>query len=172
MPNNRSGTTAASGGPSNNNGSARSQNTSRESATAANQAATDASTPSPSQAHTMAAPNSPKFLILIGAFYAVVAAISLFLHYKLPAPISAAQSAASELRGEGPLMSEENMLKVMEKISVDIGYRIVGTEGHVRAEEWVLEQLKPYEGVHTLGDGKGGNVEVEIWHQVDDGGHR
>lgn len=61
---------------------------------------------------------------------------------------------------------------IMEKLSVDIGYRIVGTKEHVQAEDWLLERLRQYEGLHHLGPDSTHNVEVEIWRQIDDGAHR
>lgn len=123
-----------------------------------------ATTPSPT-------PNTPSFLVYLAAFFLAIASAALFLHYKLPAPITPTQSAASEAAGQGALFSESNVHSLIEKLSVDIGYRIVGTREHVRAEEWLLDELRKYEGTHYLG-AEAGNVQVEIWQQIGDGAHR
>lgn len=94
------------------------------------------------------------------------------MHYRLPLPVSLAQSAASEAVGNGALLSEGRILDVMHKLSVDIGYRIVGTREHLEAEEWLLGELNKYKGVHQLDPAGTQNVEVEIWRQIDDGAHR
>ncbi|CAO1626338.1 unnamed protein product [Parajaminaea phylloscopi] len=119
-----------------------------------------------------AAPNSPWILLPIALLFGLLASVSLYLHYRLPTPVSLAHSAASEAAGNGALFSEQRVVDIMQKLSVDIGYRIVGTREHVEAEEWLLGELKQYEGVHSLGPDDTHNVEVEIWRQIDDGAHR
>lgn len=70
------------------------------------------------------------------------------------------------------MFSEENALKIIHKLSKDIGYRIVGTQEHVEAEDWLLSQIEQYKGSHKLGAETGGNVQVEVWRQIDNGAHR
>ncbi|KAK0524242.1 hypothetical protein OC834_003462 [Tilletia horrida] len=115
--------------------------------------------------------NSLVLLPIIAIFIALVGYLSLHLHYQLPTPRSAADSAASEAKGQGALFSEENALNVMQRL-VDIGYRIVGTPEHVEAEDWLEKEVRKYEGVHTTGTGPGNQTQVEVWKQIGDGAHR
>lgn len=112
--------------------------------------------------------NSPMILVPIFALFAVIAALTIFLHYRLPTPISSLQALESTTK---PVFSEENALSIMDKLSNEFGYRIVGTKQHVDAEDWLMTELQKYEGVHTFSDGQG-DVQVEVWRQIGDGAHR
>ncbi|KAL9939163.1 hypothetical protein V8E36_001976 [Tilletia maclaganii] len=116
--------------------------------------------------------NSPWLLPILVAFIAILGHLTLKMHYALPTPLTAADSAASEAQGRGALFSEENAMKVMEKLAVDIGYRIVGTPEHVEAEDWLEKEVRKYEGQHRTGDGPGNVTQVEVWKQIGDGAHR
>lgn len=116
-------------------------------------------------------PNSPILLAPLTLFILVIGYLAIFFHYQLPTPISALDNAASERAGKGPLFSEGKAMDIISKLSVDIGYRIVGTKQHVDAEEWLLEEVRNYEGLHHLGGGAG-DVQVEVWQQLGDGAHR
>lgn len=122
----------------------------------------------PSQATRAPLYNSPMVLVPIFALFAVLASLTVFLHYRLPTPISSLQALESTAK---PLFSEENALSIMEKLSSEFGYRIVGTKQHVDAEDWLMTELQKYEGVHTFNDGQG-DVQVEVWKQIGDGAHR
>lgn len=121
--------------------------------------------PPPTRTH------SPFLLIPLVLFFASLASVATYLHYKLPTPITHASSLASEAAGRGALFSEQNALEIIKKLSVDIGYRIVGTQEHIAAEDWLFSQVEQYKGTKSLG-GDAGNVQVEVWRQIDDGAHR
>jgi len=118
--------------------------------------------------------NSPVILIYLFFFISSIATLAIHLHYKLPTPISFAESALSEKEGNGALFSEEQAITVMDKLAVQIGYRIVGTTEHVEAEDWLegilnetrgtLPKRKDMENDHE--------VEMEVWKQIGDGSHK
>ncbi|CAO1635451.1 unnamed protein product [Sympodiomycopsis kandeliae] len=117
-------------------------------------------------------PHSPRSLLFpLFAFFAILSYVAIHFHYKLPSPVTLSQNLASETAGQGAIFSEEGALQLIKKLSEDIGYRIVGTEHHVAAEDWLLAELKKYEGTHNLG-GEAGKVQVEVWRQIGDGAHR
>lgn len=113
--------------------------------------------------------------------YVVVAGLTLWSHYHLPAPRSIEAASLSDPAH----FSELKALEYISVLSEDIGYRIVGTREHVRAEKWLEGVVKQYEGWHTtvLDDGEAedvnatrtngqGDTQVEVWTQIDDGAHR
>ncbi|KAK0554281.1 hypothetical protein OC846_002164 [Tilletia horrida] len=116
-------------------------------------------------------PNSLLLIPIMVVFIALLGHFTLQVHNTLPKPRSIQESAASEAQGHGALFSEENSMNVMQKL-VDIGYRIVGTPEHVEAEEWLLKEVRKYEGTHITGTGPGNQTQVEIWQQIGDGAHR
>ena len=142
-------------------------------------------------------PKSPRLLIALAAFITLLSSTTMWLHYKLPTPqgptgivasgVSPALASAYQPRSpsaqdasakDAPitsLFSEANAVSVMQHLSVDVGYRIVGTKQHVEAEDWLEEILRRYEGWHETGTGKDGDnsrTQVEVWKQIGDGAHR
>lgn len=120
-------------------------------------------------------------LPLLLAWYALLAGITHYLHYKLPTPVSVEKSAAVAAAGQPAPFSEENARAVMTHLSQDIGYRIVGTKEHVDAEEWLWERVSAKAGWYPNAPAAGRNstrgerfagVHVEAWRQIDDGSHR
>lgn len=115
---------------------------------------------------------------MIAIFNALIIALTLWSHYHLPTPrdIDVASLDAPAH------FSENKALEHIRVLSEDIGYRIVGTEEHVRAEKWLESVVKQYEGWHrTLahddpaadnGTRRPGDTQVEVWTQVGDGAHR
>ncbi|KDN48197.1 hypothetical protein K437DRAFT_255620 [Tilletiaria anomala UBC 951] len=95
-------------------------------------------------------PKSPLLLVALAAFYICIASLTLWSHYSLPTPISLAESRTSEQAGEGALFSEENALRIISKLSDEIGYRVVGTAEHVQAEDWFEAELRKFEGWHPI----------------------
>lgn len=64
-------------------------------------------------------------------------------------------------------------MQVMDKLAVEIGYRIVGTKEHLEAEDWLEGILRKYEGMKKKEGIQGDHdVQVEVWKQVEDGAHR
>lgn len=65
-------------------------------------------------------------------------------------------------------------MQVMDKLAVQIGYRIVGTKEHLEAEDWLEGILRKYEGTIEKKDEIEGDhgVQVEVWKQIEDGAHR
>ncbi|EST09337.1 Peptidase M28 [Kalmanozyma brasiliensis GHG001] len=135
-------------------------------------------------------------LILLGLF-SFFGSVSLYLHYKLPTPrgpttiiasgVTPADAApyhppvpgvvpankVSESNNFHELFSEGNAVGVMQYLSVDIGYRIVGTKEHVEAEDWLEDILRRYEGYHNTGTPElPGRTQVEVFKQIGDGAHR
>ncbi|PWN50705.1 hypothetical protein IE53DRAFT_386978 [Violaceomyces palustris] len=140
---------------------------------------------------------TPKSLMLLpklALFILSLGALNLFFHYRLPPPKPATSfpNAPASLAAQydpslnridpefnkdsTPLyshFSEGNAVSVMQHLSVDIGYRIVGTRQHIQAEDWVEQVLRRYEGFHETGkDGDGSRTQVEVWKQIGDGAHR
>ncbi|PWN45424.1 hypothetical protein IE81DRAFT_320179 [Ceraceosorus guamensis] len=117
-------------------------------------------------------PHSLLLLPALAAFILVLSLLACWSHYYLPQPVTLAQSALSESAGKGALFSEERTFQVMQKLAIDIGYRIVGTKQHVQAEEWLESEIKPLIGWHQTGEGRGNGTQVEMWTQIGDGAHR
>lgn len=142
-------------------------------------------------------PKSGLLILVLLSIFSFLGSVTLYLHYKLPTPrgpttviasgVTPADAAAyhppipgvvpANVAGEADkfheLFSEANAVGVMHHLSVDVGYRIVGTKEHVEAESWLEDVLRRYEGVHnTDKDGDGGKTEVEVWKQIGDGAHR
>lgn len=141
-------------------------------------------------------PKSGLLVLAIATFFAVLGSITLHLHYKLPhpkgptamihapgiSPVDAAAyhpSASNFASSSGKRakfhesFSEANAVDIMQHLSVDIGYRIVGTKEHVQAEDWFEAILRRYEGYHNTGTPEQpGRTQVEVWKQIGDGAHR
>ncbi|WFD00250.1 hypothetical protein MYAM1_002998 [Malassezia yamatoensis] len=67
--------------------------------------------------------------------------------------------------------SEGNALLTIQHLSEDIGYRVVGTQQHIDAEEWVEQILNRFVGSHDTG-GNDYKTHVELFKQYGDGAHR
>lgn len=100
-----------------------------------------------------------------------------FFGHKLDAeraqPYEPAQALDEVPPYEGPLsayFSEANAMLTIQHLAEDIGYRVVGTQGHVDAEQWLLGILRRFEGVHATGVDY--QTHVEIFYQQGDGAHR
>lgn len=142
-------------------------------------------------------PKSSLLILAIATVYAILGSTTLYFHYKLPAPhgptamttvpgISPVDAAAYHPSASNFAMpsstkkprfyesfSEANAVDIMQHLSVDIGYRIVGTKEHVQAEDWFEEILRRYEGYHNTGTPDNpGRTQVEVWKQIGDGAHR
>ncbi|GAC98044.1 hypothetical protein PHSY_005632 [Pseudozyma hubeiensis SY62] len=142
-------------------------------------------------------PKSGLLVLVVFALFSLLGSITLYLHYKLPAPrgpttiitsgVTPADAAAyhppvpgivpankaGETQKFHELFSEANAVGVMHHLSVDIGYRIVGTKEHLDAENWLEEVLRRYEGFHNTGTAASpGRTQVEVFKQIGDGAHR
>lgn len=142
-------------------------------------------------------PKSGLVVLIVLAIFSFLGTITLYLHYKLPAPrgpttilasgVTPADAAAYHppIPGVVPanaadetskfheLFSEANAVGVMQHLSVDVGYRIVGTKEHLEAENWLESVLRRYEGYHNTGTAdKPGRTQVEVFKQIGDGAHR
>ena len=142
-------------------------------------------------------PKSGLLVLLILAAFSILGSVTLYLHYTLPKPrgpttilaagVTPADAAAYHppLPGVVPanqageshtfhqLFSEANAVSVMHHLSVDIGYRIVGTKEHLDAEDWLEGVLRRYEGYHDTGTPDSpGRTQVEVYKQIGDGAHR
>ena len=100
-----------------------------------------------------------------------------FFAHKLDAERARAYEPARALEEappyQGPLpahFSEANAMLTIQHLAEDIGYRVVGTQGHIDAEQWLLDVLRRFEGVHATGDGY--ETHVELFYQQGDGAHR
>ncbi|SNX83965.1 uncharacterized protein MEPE_02673 [Melanopsichium pennsylvanicum] len=142
-------------------------------------------------------PKSGLLVLAVLAMFSFLGSITLYLHYKLPTPrgpttvlasgVTPADAAAyhppipgvvpahtaAESHKFHELFSEANAVGVMHHLSVDIGYRIVGTKEHVEAENWLEVVLRRYEGYHNTGTPDNpGRTQVEVYKQIGDGAHR
>ncbi|SPC67749.1 uncharacterized protein UHOD_06842 [Ustilago sp. UG-2017b] len=145
-------------------------------------------------AHT---PKSGLVVLVILAIFSFLGAVTLHLHYKLPTPrasttilasgVTPADAAAYHppIPGVVPAnaadetdkfhehFSEGNAVGVMHHLSVDVGYRIVGTKEHLEAENWLEGVLRRFQGYHNTGTpDKPGRTQVEVYKQIGDGAHR
>lgn len=100
-----------------------------------------------------------------------------FSQHALPAARAQAYEPAQPLDDvppyQGPLssyFSEANALLTIQHLAEDIGYRVVGTQAHIDAEDWLRGILQRYEGVHATGSDY--ETHVELFYQQDDGAHR
>lgn len=116
--------------------------------------------------------NSLWIMPALALFIAALGALSLTYHYDLPPPVSAGEADQAEGLGMPAIFSEEAAMDVMAKLSLDIGYRIVGTQQHVEAEHWLESIVKPLEGWHQTGQGEGNGTQVEVFTQIGNGTHR
>ena len=74
----------------------------------------------------------------------------------------------------GPLyhyFSEGNAMLTIQHLAEDIGFRVVGTQQHIDAEEWLSGILSRYVGAHDTGKGAY-ETHVELFTQFGDGAHR
>ncbi|CDR98784.1 uncharacterized protein SPSC_00911 [Sporisorium scitamineum] len=142
-------------------------------------------------------PKSGLLVLAVLALFSFFGSIVLYLHYKLPTPrgpttviaagVTPADAAAyhppipgvvpANNAGESEkfheLFSEANAVGVMHHLSVDVGYRIVGTKEHLEAENWLEDVLRRYEGYHNTGTPEApGRTQVEVYKQIGDGAHR
>lgn len=142
-------------------------------------------------------PKSGLLVLIVLALLSFLGSVTLYLHYKLPAPrgpttviasgVTPADAAAyhppipgvvpanqaGETEKFHELFSEANAVGVMHHLSVDVGYRIVGTKEHLNAENWVEDVLRRYEGYHNTGTAENpGQTQVEVYKQIGDGAHR
>lgn len=142
-------------------------------------------------------PKSGLLVLFVLGLLSLLGSITLYFHYKLPSPrgptaviasgVTPADAAAyhppiagseaANTSGESPkfyhLFSEANAVSVMHHLSVDIGYRIVGTKEHLDAENWLENVLRRYEGHHNTGTADSpGQTQVEVYKQIGDGAHR
>ncbi|ETS62307.1 hypothetical protein PaG_03384 [Moesziomyces aphidis] len=144
-------------------------------------------------------PKSGLLVLVVLGLFSLLGSITLYLHYKLPTPrgpttilaagvtpadaaayhpavpgVVPANAAAGSANGKFyELFSEANAVGVMHHLSVDVGYRIVGTKEHVEAEDWLEDVLRRYEGSHDTGTPDApGRTHVEVFKQIGDGAHR
>ncbi|SPO29654.1 uncharacterized protein UTRI_05476 [Ustilago trichophora] len=142
-------------------------------------------------------PKSGILVLIVLAIFSFLGSATLYFHYKLPTPrgpttviasgVTPADAAAyhpaipgivpanklTESEQFHELFSEANAVGVMHHLSVDIGYRIVGTREHVEAENWLEDVLRRYEGYHNTGTPDSpGRTQVEVYKQIGDGAHR
>ncbi|CBQ69193.1 conserved hypothetical protein [Sporisorium reilianum SRZ2] len=142
-------------------------------------------------------PKSGLLVLAVLGLFSLFGSIVLHLHYKLPTPrgpttvlaagVTPADAAAyhppipgvvpANTAGESQkfheLFSEANAVGVMHHLSVDVGYRIVGTKEHLDAENWLEDVLRRYEGYHNTGTpASPGRTQVEVYKQIGDGAHR
>ncbi|WFD32583.1 hypothetical protein MSPP1_003631 [Malassezia sp. CBS 17886] len=70
--------------------------------------------------------------------------------------------------------SEANGMLTIRHLAEDIGYRVVGTQQHIDAEDWLKGLLQRYTGWHDTGAASGATyrTEVELFTQMSDGSHR
>lgn len=81
-------------------------------------------------------------------------------------------SAGASMEGAlPPYFSEGNAMLTIQHLAEDIGYRVVGTQQHIDAEEWVQSILQRYVGTHDTGNGTY-ETKVELFTQFGDGAHR
>ncbi|KAG0206863.1 hypothetical protein BGX28_001798, partial [Mortierella sp. GBA30] len=103
-------------------------------------------------------------------FLSLIFLVVLKMHYTLPTPVYEGVDPAS-----GRVQfSEENVRRLVRHMTVDIGYRVVGTEQELATKNYLIKELaslKQEAALHSL-KGAQGLPNFDMWVQVGDGSHR
>jgi hypothetical protein len=124
----------------------------------------------------LSTPRGPLSSLLLLSPLLLLPLYAVRYHYTLSKPLN---EPFSVLNG-APQISETAILGYARYLSEDIGFRTVGTEEHMLADRWMMEQAETIRKLcnNAINDVNSGSnpekrtLECEVWRQEGSGAHR